>query len=505
MKNLKLAACIIMVAIGMSSCSKDKESFGLTFRQTGYYFKWGGDAQSDSFSTKNVSAISVTAVSEGWNFTIDLPTLQYTITPPTEPAEADKKESMRTGTASISVISHKGETAKYVLTFYIIGDHAVNFNEGGKGYANCYVATQPYALYSFDATKIGNGTRTISPADIQLLWQSTSLMIQHLAIDDNGTVSFFIDRAKDSDGKYIVENGEEVVPEGNAVIAALDSDENVIWSWHIWVIRESKNPITNACTYANGKTFMDKNLGAFANSNGATDDTDLILTSYGLYYQWGRKDPFTRPRYYNCAGGAAELIYGASSGSTYITFEESDETIGTVEYATTHPKVFITNAASVAEEGDGIGDWLQKADGSLWSNTAKSDYDPCPYGWRVPAESDFDILTLSDAEDGKDLDTARKQFGWSVSDGAAEYFYTGAGLRTYYNGVINNMNHKDGVYPSTPEPWEGYYWTSGQSADGKQSLCMYFDLTTTRTINKFNVRYPAKRANAMQIRCVRID
>ena len=66
------------------------------------------------------------------------------------------------------------------------------------------------------------------------------------------------------------------------------------------------------------------------------------------------------------------------------------------------------------------------------------------------------------------------------------------------------MNYKEDVYPSHPEPWEGYYWTAGTTTDGKQSTCMYFDLTTTRAINKFNLNYPTKRANAMQIRCVKV-
>ena len=66
------------------------------------------------------------------------------------------------------------------------------------------------------------------------------------------------------------------------------------------------------------------------------------------------------------------------------------------------------------------------------------------------------------------------------------------------------FEYKDCVYPSQPEPWEGHYWTTGTTADGKQSTSMYFDLTTTRTINKFVLNNPSKRANAMQVRCVKV-
>ena len=296
-----------------------------------------------------------------------------------------------------------------------------------------------------------------------------------------------------------------VIYEANAVVAVVDGSDNILWSWHLWFSKEANNPLKDTSTYSNGVTFMNRNLGAFANSNGSTDQK-LILGSYGLYYQWGRKDPFLRPFYYNCANNEEEMAYTGASNAIETEFAECSAETGTVEYTIAHPMTFITNAASVdAENGDGIGDWMYSPNSSLWSDTTKSAYDPCPYGWRVASGSDFDCLKLTAEEDQMPLSSARERFGWNLSDGTNSYFYTGAGLRSYYDGHIHNMNHKDGVYPSQPEPWEGYYWTTGVTTDNKQSKCMYFDLTTTRTINKFNLNYPSKRANAMQVRCVKID
>ena len=73
---------------------------------------------------------------------------------------------------------------------------------------------------------------------------------------------------------------------GNAVIGLLDSRGVCIWSWHIWSVDYEIE--ATAQTYASGAVFMDRNLGALA-----TDCTQAAAK--GLYYQWGRKDPFPYP------------------------------------------------------------------------------------------------------------------------------------------------------------------------------------------------------------------
>jgi uncharacterized protein (TIGR02145 family) len=223
-----------------------------------------------------------------------------------------------------------------------------------------------------------------------------------------------------------------------------------------------------------------------------------------MYYQWGRKDPFPRPLYFDAAGAYDEDRY--NENSTYIkeVFAECSSSKGTLDYITKHPMHFITNATCIEEGGDGIGDWLWKghSDDNLWGDSAKSIYDPCPYGWKVPSADDMSVLYLADAEDNTPLDDARKQYGWSLSDGNNKYFYPACGRRRYNDGKVENMNYKEGVYPSQPQPWEGYYWTSTTSADGK-AVALYFDLTTTRTINKFFPSHSARRANGFQVRCVK--
>ena len=77
----------------------------------------------------------------------------------------------------------------------------------------------------------------------------------------------------------------------------------------MWFVKSTANPLEHYTTYSNGVTFMDFNLGAFGNSNGAKDSSKQILDSYGLYYQWGRKEPFQRPYYFDAAGADDETRY----------------------------------------------------------------------------------------------------------------------------------------------------------------------------------------------------
>lgn len=477
----------------------------MEFSSTGLYFQWGGEPQTISYTTVNTTSVEVKKITTGWTCTINQSAKTITVTPPADPGTEEERDKSRECDIMFTITSKKGDTTTYSIDCYIIGDSVIMLNNGGK-YANSYVLTTPMAAYTLDVSHDAAGQALSGVSDVKLLWQSEVSLIEHLVYDaKTSTATFFVDAQKDDNDAFVKEDGKNIITNGNAVIAATDSNGKILWSWHIWCIKASANPLENYTTYSNGVTFMNINLGAFANSNGATDNTSLIHDSYGLYYQWGRKDPFLRPYYHDCSGSEEEYVYGSAGSAVYVEYAESSAETGSVEYTIANPMTFITNPACVdSENGDGIGDWMHSANNTLWSGTSKTLYDPCPYGWRVPAGSDFDCLKLTTEEDSMSLDSARKRFGWMLSDGVSNHFYLGGGFRNYYDGTIHNMNYKEDVYPSHPEPWEGYYWTAGTTTDGKQSTCMYFDLTTTRAINKFNLNYPTKRANAMQIRCVKV-
>ena len=117
--------------------------------------------------------------------------------------------------------------------------------------------------------------------------------------------------------------------------------------------------------------MMDRNLGA-------TSATPGDVGALGLLYQWGRKDPFL---------GSSSIRYEsmaeAKSTITWPSAVSSDPSNGTIAYAIANPSTFIAC-------NDSNYDWYctgsSSTDNTRWtaSDKAKSIYDPCPSGWRVP-------------------------------------------------------------------------------------------------------------------------
>lgn len=485
MKGIKLLVVALMSIVALTACNKEKSAV-LTLEHTSLYFaSWHDSAQSISYVATNAKTIAVSSLSDGWSATVNPANRTITIWPVGATDEGVTDDDLpKEGSVVVNALNKAGQATSYSINVYICETH----NLGVNAPANCYVVTMPSVSYTFDAMHRPDGT-ALDTKRVGLLWQSNPMVVKNVALVDDKAI-FYVTAS---------ENDATLVENTNAVIAAYDNAGKVIWSWHVWVTNE--NPLAAYDTYSNGKSFMRYNLGAFANSNGSKIESQ-ILDSYGMYYQWGRKDPFPRPYYFDASGSDDEARY--NDVGTYIieTYEERTTNNGTVDYVTKYPMIFITNANCMNEGADGIGDWLATADNKLWSDAEKSVYDPCPYGWRVPTAEDMSVLRLADAEDNTPLDEARKQYGWPLSDGVATYFYPACGRRRYNDGKVENMNYKEGVYPAQPQPWEGYYWTSTTSADGK-ALCLYFDLTTTRTVNKFNTSHLARRANGFQVRCVK--
>ena len=487
MKSLKFLVVALLSMVAFASCNKDN-SATLEFDRTALYFvSWGDAPQSISYVANNAVSVAVGSCSQGWAATVDAVSCKVVVEPIGTQEEGMTNDDLsKEGSVVVNALNKEGEATSYYIYLYIAETKTID--ENGEEKANCYIVTKPSTSYTFDVMHRPDGF-ALATKSVKLLWQSNYDVIKNVSLSGN-KAQFFV---------LPWEGDESKVLDTNAVIAAYNEAGEVIWSWHIWVVDES--PLLATDTYSNGKTFMRKNLGAFTNSNGEKDE-QKILDSYGMYYQWGRKDPFARPLYFDAGSAYDEDRY--NDNSTYIAEVYAERTAenGTLDYITKYPMHFITNAACIEEGGDGIGDWLVARNNNLWKEGEKSLYDPCPYGWKVPSADDMSVLYLADAEDNTPLDDARKQYGWHLSDGNNKYFYPACGRRRYNDGKVENMNYKEGVYPSQPQPWEGYYWTSTTSADGK-AVALYFDLTTTRTINKFFPSHTARRANGFQIRCVK--
>lgn len=480
MKNILSKGLIaILITAVFAACKKD-DTCTISVPLNGAFVQDWGESTTIKFATSNVSSVTVTATN-GWSGTANLSTHTLTIT---APESEETENAARTSTITLSAVSPGGDTASASVNAYIVSN-VVDLSE--EGTSNCYIVTAPATRYRFDTAFKGESGERIAAASVGVVWQSASSLIKHLTLGSDGFAEFYVDYATDSDTE---------LRESNALIGAYDSAGNIIWSWHLWLTNSDPRTEEGVATYSNGVTFMGRNLGAAGNSDGSTD-TDEILASYGLYYQWGRKDPFPRPKYYNCAGNYDESLFNGSNSSIYLTIEETDASKGTIAYATANPTIMLS-----APDGNN-GDWLYGGSNPLWADSGKSMYDPCPKGWSVPEADAFTVLDIAEAEDNMDLDLAKKTFGWALSDTTGDkYFYTGAGYRSYFDGILSNINYKD-EYPYTPVPWVGYYWTKG--TEGTNGVAMFFDLNTSRAvINAFVPQSSQYRANAMQVRCVKV-
>lgn len=437
-----------------------------------------GDSGSTNFNTYNITSIKVASKPAGWS--IDDIDLYTGIISVTSPSSFDNDEATD-GTITLTGYTPTGNTKTVSIYVAILPHNDIDFTNAP---ANCYIAHQADTRYKFNPYVGGNST-PLATETIEVLWQTSKGLIKYLDLRD-GVASFYVEAGKDEDGN----STNEVTP-GNALIAARNESGEIIWSWHIWVT--TSDPTTDVITLGD-KTLMNRNLGANCNSEGEESD-DKIYQSYGLYYQWGNKNPLVGASSWNFHGNTDMELYTYKDKGYKIGYAASSAEHGTEAWSTANPSAIILGAA------DNGYDWLYNAhDDALWSATTKSEQDPCPAGWHIPDSSTYATLDIRPADDDMMWQEAQKMYGWHLEDSATgnSYFFTAAGRRNYLDGRLDIVNDD----PTRPVPWAGYYWTA--TTDGDNSVALWFDLNTaTRTWNGMNVSRSLQRANALPVRCVK--
>ena len=227
-----------------------------------------------------------------------------------------------------------------------------------SGTANSYIVSQPGA-YKFKMTK-GNTQESVGNVSaVRILWESFGTAVSPKPFD--------LISATGKDGDYALFEVPQSFKEGNAVIAAYDSQEKILWSWHIWLTSDSISAETYYVS-SNGVftdevagVVMDRNLGALSNEVNSVD-------AFGLFYQWGRKDPYLG------SANAAGTAFAVSTRGLRVAIV--DASMQTIDYTVANPHVFLF--------GNSRKDWIAEKNNTLWTNSTKTKYDPCPPGWRIP-------------------------------------------------------------------------------------------------------------------------
>ena len=201
--------------------------------------------------------------------------------------------------------------------------------------------------------------------------------------------------------------------EANAVVV-VKAVGVIKWSWHIWVTNYNPNalanyllpltdnsyPVPGGVVYGNytgtqnipagydPQTFgpgswsyapavMDRALGNIGSSNGG------MASSYaktGLFYQWGRKDPFIAANT-ALSGSTTTIVPIYNAAGTQISFTNISG--GGLAATIASPGALYYNYK--ADNGS----WGYPVNSNPWAiypwegNAGKSAYDPCPEGWMV--------------------------------------------------------------------------------------------------------------------------
>lgn len=311
-----------------------------------------------------------------------------------------------------------------------------------NGTSNCYIVSDS-GRYSFKAVK-GNGKASVGNVALcEVLWESLGSFEVTFPGDLIEEVSY--------DNGYVYMTIPEPFREGNAVIALRDMKGKVLWSWHIWLTDKPEWK-----QLVNGDVIMDRNIGAVSVEPSEVE-------SYGLLYQWGRKDPFP-------GTSVKDDNRQVATSVKWPKPEKSDKNTGSIDYVVSHPMTFITyNVLNY--------DWQYDQDNVRWGQI-KSIYDPCPPGWKVPSGcfAGFDTY-FEHMFSGVGIDFIGK------FSGEESLWFPATGYRYYYDGTL----YSPGLY--------GSYWLS--STDGNHADYMFFYFS-----NGVYPRRQSPRANAYSIRCV---
>ena len=267
------------------------------------------------------------------------------------------------------------------------------------------------------------------------------------------------------------------IQSGNAVVA-VKKNGITVWSWHLWFAPKDaldKIPVTNhqgvvynftketlgwkptqwsGTTYESPRTVKVKVEQTVAN-NGIKQDAVINITQKSsrvwkgvtTLYQFGRKDAFPGVKTSELAANSHFTQYAGDNMSIKNGIQHPDNfyTSGS-SWSSTPPTGYTYNNLWSADN---------TSTGYYYNSVIKTVYDPCPIGFKMPANNAFTGFTANGGNGGTmnvdgtdDRETYRNNFGhnfWTSSSKTATINFPASGERNY-NGVLYDVGD------------EGYYW-----------------------------------------------
>lgn len=357
---------------------------------------------------------------------------------------------------------------------------------------------------TFDIRKLLYGWKTTMPTlgesaalRAELLWTDNADLVSQLGID--------LDKVN---GLLTVKSTGTA--DGNAVVALYDNatpgSGEILWSWHVWVTdyrpdeagvstraANTAYSVTGGQVHTYGTEFqkvngtsrvmMDRNLGATAALYKLVTTNAENYPTYGLFYEWGRKDPFPKSLAGEVSNGNTgstdkwQLTYNAAGVKTdYPRLKSGQATVGeTVK----NPQTYYY---------DQSGDWNSTPDDALWGDGGpKSAYDPCPKGWRIAPNGSWDDFgttwgapfSKNSGWTGENVDIA----GGLYTAGTVKAFFPASGYIHPFSGML----YRVGNY--------AYVWSSSVTGGG---ACSFF----FNALGILNLSAGSYRAYGFPARCI---
>ena len=329
-----------------------------------------------------------------------------------------------------------------------------------------------------------NGGANASVNGAEVVWADAADLVYSPSIVHDGSDAFLDFEVKAAD----IQSGNAVV----AVTKGSGASKTVLWSWHLWFAPKdalNKIPVTNhqgvvynftkealgwkptqwsGSTYTSARTVKVKVEQTVAN-NGTKQEAVINITQNPgsvkkgatTLYQFGRKDAFP---------GVANADLASNSHFT----ENAGDNM-TIMNNIQNPDKFYINGPSV---------WTNYGYYNLWSadntvtggnNTGndnpvvKTVYDPCPVGFKMPANNAFTGFTANGLNNGTinadgttDGQTYQNNFGynfWTNSSKTATINFPASGSRSQINGSLYAVGYT-GCY------WSAVPYESGFSGYG---------------------------------------
>lgn len=310
------------------------------------------------------------------------------------------------------------------------------------GASNCYVVSEA-GSYRFVASHV-DGSPIAGIDHVSWLWREKSggELVSDVSYE-NGRVRF-------------TANGNE----GNAVLAAVDAKGTIVWIWHIWCTDAPVDKMMGETT------IMDRNLGAVSALEADGRDT------WGLVYQYGRNVPFYfigdnqeyEPReamdqankFTEINPEFAGMKWRVSSGQRTEGYSLAESMANPMTHMM-HKYVQGSNGGYHWAKDSDVFDLVWASDKSV----AKTNYDPCPKGYKVPMSDQLDFTNIT-YDDNPTFDMKHPIPGFYIDDqwwpmNTGRHYEDGCAL---YGGEAQNYCDRLFLWAAYGGPYQLNFFTS---------------------------------------------